>query len=122
MDTFRRRDEADSSNKARQKPPVPDLPEKKEELGELMKKRFEILWESRPLSERGEEYHPGGVAITNLLIKCPYCNMEFDGFRESGCFMNKIYPLNCPNCVFPGSVFKAWYKICRKEREERENS
>ena len=105
----------------RQKPPVPDLPKTDEELRALLKKGFTVLCETRPVSILGGEYHPGGVAITKVELKCPFCGKEFEAIRKSGCFMRDLSPNSCPNCSFPNNISKELYKIERKGENKEEN-
>ena len=102
MDVFRRYSEVANNNEHRKKSPIPELPETFEELVELSRQQFKVLWESSPVDDRfGGEYHPGGVARTDMGMECPFCKMKFRGVRRSGCFMRDIFPHSCPNCNFP---------------------
>lgn len=95
------------ANECLVKPVIPKLPEDEKELSDLLDRNFEVLYESRAVSEHGGEYRPGGVAITDLTLKCPFCGMEFNATRRSGCFMHNISPDTCPNCNFPKNVLDA---------------
>ena len=80
---------------------------------------FEVLWSDKSVSESGGEYRPGGVAVANVGLKCPFCGMEFFGVRRSGCFMDDIYPSACPNCSFPNNVLGVIRtRISMEENEE----
>jgi hypothetical protein len=103
------------ANECLTKPTIPELPKTEKKLSDLLVKQFEVLWESEPVSEWGG-YHPGGIAVTNLRLKCPFCGMEFSGVRRSGCFMHDIFPNTCPNCNFPNNVLKAAEDLWSKKK------
>lgn len=89
------------------KPKIPKLPKSLKALIKLSKKAFIVLSERGPVSARGGPYHPGGVAVTEVDLQCPFCEMKFRATQESGCFMYKTTPDACPNCTFPVNVLKA---------------
>lgn len=118
MDVLGRHSDILNTNKHREKPTIPELPETSEELNKLLGQQFRVLWESRPVDEHGGEYHPGGVAVTDLEMECPFCGMKFKAVRKSGCFMHDIFPFSCPNCNFPNNVLKALKDLREKRQEE----
>ena len=107
MDIFRKHSYVINANEHREKPAIPELPKTIKSLSELLKRHLKVLWESSPVDEHGGEYHPGGVAVTDLEMECPFCGMKFKSTRRSGCFMNDLFPYTCPNCNFPTNVLKA---------------
>ena len=107
MNRWRRYSEIIRENERREKPSIPELPKTYEELNKLLEKKIKILSETSPVDERGGEYHPGGVAVTDLEMECPFCKMKFAGVRHSGCFSHDIDPSVCPNCNFPMNIMKA---------------
>lgn len=114
MDILGKHSDVLNANKHREKPPIPELPRTSEELNKLLGQQFKVLWESRPVDEHGGEYHPGGVAVTDLEMECPFCGMKFEGTRRSGCFMHDIFPLSCPNCNFPNNILNALRDLRKK--------
>ena len=95
---------------------VPELPKNVKELEELLRKKFEILEKSSPISDTTSgEYHPGDVAIILVKKKCPFCGMIFDVVVKRGCFGSEENPHNCPNCYFPNNVIEALVK--KKEQK-----
>lgn len=106
------------ANEHRAKPPIPELPKGLEELNQLSERRFKILCESRPLDKRGGEYHPGGVAVTDVEMECPFCGMQFRGVRESGCFAHDLSPSSCPNCDFPNNVIRALRNLVKADEKQ----
>lgn len=108
---FEKYNDVINSNQERTKPPIPELPEKNEDLKELAAKKFDFLQEGKPIPRLGHAY------LIKLLLRCPFCKMEFDGIRKKECFTDVIFPHTCPNCNFPNRVFEAlriWQKDKRK--------
>lgn len=91
----------------REKPPIPKLPKTRKGLGDLLKKKLKVLREGEIVSAGGGVYHPGGMALSNIDLECPFCGMKFTAVRKSGCFHHSITPNNCPNCNFPHNVLRA---------------
>lgn len=94
-----------------EKPPIPELPTTETALGELSKKNIQVVYESDATSAFGGEYQPSGIAITSLVLRCPFCTMLFSGRRQEGCSGGSIEPYNCPNCSFPHNVLSAYLKL-----------
>lgn len=89
--------------------PIPELPETTKELEDLLKKRFKVLKESKPVVAHGKERRYGSITITNLTAECPFCGMQFEATRRNDC--STIIPNTCPNCDFPVNVIYAlWGK------------
>ena len=72
MDTLEGRRNIFDTNEYSEKPTIPELPKTSEDLNKLLEQRLKVLRESRPVNERGGEYRPGGVAVTNLEMECPF--------------------------------------------------
>lgn len=108
---------AELLNIDREKPPIPELPKTIRKLEALLRKDFKVLGESEPVSAYGGEYHPGGVALTNVELECPFCGMKFKATRRSGCFLSDLSPNYCPNCNFPSNVLQAVMTLWEKKRE-----
>jgi len=100
-----------------EKPLIPELPKSKKKLEALLRKKFKVLGEGEIVSADGGVYHPGGVAINNIDLECPFCGMKFIAVQQSGCFMHRIIPDTCPNCNFPINVWQALKKLLDKKRE-----
>lgn len=106
-------------NVDREKPPIPKLPKTIKELNALLEKRLTALWESKPVSEYGGEYHPGGIAVTDVELGCPFCGMKFKAVRKSGCFMHDLSPGTCPNCNFPTNVLNALMNLSKRGKRKK---
>lgn len=90
------------------KPKIPKLPKSLKALEKLAKNKFIVLSESGPVAADGRgPYHPGGVAVSNVDLQCPFCGMKFKAVQKSGCFSYNLSPDTCPNCNFPVNVLKA---------------
>ncbi|OGZ25502.1 MAG: hypothetical protein A2922_01640 [Candidatus Nealsonbacteria bacterium RIFCSPLOWO2_01_FULL_43_36] len=109
---------AEFLNIGREKPPIPELPKTIGKLNALLRKDFKVLRISEPVSAYGGEYHPGGVAITNIGLECPFCGMKFKATRRIGCFLGDLSPNTCPNCHFPGNVLQAAMSLWEKKKKE----
>ena len=114
MKDGRRESRIINQNEKREKPKIPELPKTREELGKLLIKPFKTSRVGEVRSEFGGEYHPGGVAVADVEIECPFCLMKFDGTESSGCFYHMVFPNTCPNCNFPINVLRAMEEL-RKE-------
>ena len=99
-----------------EKPPIPKLPKTLKELSALSQKKLKVLRRSDPVSKYGGTYHPGGVALTNAELECPFCGMKFTAVEESGCFSSSRDPDSCPNCNFPHNVIKAEMALLKQNR------
>ena len=107
-------------NTNREKPPIPKIPRSQKKLNELLGKDFKVLYESEPISEHGGEYHPGGVALTNVELECPFCGMKFKAVRRSGCFLRDLSPSHCPNCNFPDNILRIAMRLLEKKTRSLE--
>lgn len=105
-------------NVNREKTPIPELPKTIEELNDLLRKDLKVLEESEPVSAFGGEYHPGGLALTNVELECPFCGMKFKAVRRSGCFLSDLSPNDCPNCNFPRNVLQATMSLLEKKLQK----
>ncbi len=101
-------------------PPIPELPKSKEELGEWARKDIETVYIGDFTSEFGGECRPGGIAVSSVKLRCPFCTMIFSGTRREGCLGGSVAPHNCPNCAFPDNITGAYLKLLAKEREGKE--
>lgn len=94
-----------------ERPPIPALPTSEEELGELLKHQIHIIHNGHATNEFGGEYQAGQIAVSHVIMRCPFCTMIFSGTSREGCFGGSITPYNCPNCSFPNNVSDAYFKL-----------
>ncbi len=116
VNIFRKHNDIIATNENLPKPPVPEVPNSIEELMKLAGKYFQVLLQGESVAERGGEYHPGGVAITDLLVRCPFCGMDFIAIRRSGCVMRSVFPFTCPNCNFPQNILNTIEEMIWKKK------
>jgi len=88
-------------------PKIPSLPDEKEDLIDLLLKKFEFMVEGLP----DPTFKAGGISTTYRGVKCPFCGMRFIQKLESGCVGIDTEPSLCPNCAFPTNVWKALDKF-----------
>jgi hypothetical protein len=101
------------------KPPIPELPKTTEELESLLKKEFETLSATEPVSVlTGAESCYGDQTIATSERKCPFCRMRFEATIESDLLGNIFDPDYCPYCSFPNNVAYALSHNKRNKKKE----
>lgn len=100
---------------------IPELPQTDDELSKLMVKNFTILHVDKSRFECGRERHIGRIVVEDILLKCPFCGMQFSGLGKSSYSGRTIFPDLCPNCNFPDNVFEAKTELWNKSRRLNSN-
>ena len=91
-----------------EKSKIPKIPKTKERLEYWLKEHFIIIKEE-------ESRIDDGTFIQKVLVKCPFCKVEFNAIKCVGFLFSFTKPTYCPECRFPKNVIDAFLNLMIKK-------